>query len=80
MLVEQANALGAAQKTNDLAINVSYGLKSSKLINFLEQSPAAPTIQNLSLSTVLRPYQLYEKKQASVVAVLARKAPAGSAP
>jgi S1-C subfamily serine protease len=80
MTQSKLNALGAAQKTNDLAINVSYGLKSSKLINFLEQSPAAPTVQNLSLSTVLRPYQLYEKTQASVVAVLVRKAPAGNAP
>ena len=80
MTQSKLNALGAAQKTNDLAINVSYGLKSSKLINFLEQSPAAPTVQNLSLSTVLRPYQLYEKTQASVVAVLVRRPPAGTAP
>lgn len=80
MTQSKLNALGAAQKTNDLAINVSYGLKSSQLLNFLEHSPAAPSIRNLSLSTVLRPYQLYEKTQASVVAVLARKAPAGTGP
>jgi S1-C subfamily serine protease len=80
MIQSKLNALGAAQKTNDLAINVSYGLKSSKLISFLEQSPAKANVNNLSLSIVLRPYQLYEKTQASVFAVLARKAPAGTSP
>jgi S1-C subfamily serine protease len=80
MVQKKLNALNVAERMNDLPVNVSYGLKSSKLINFLEQSPAAPTVQNLSLSTVLRPYQLYEKTQASVVAVLVRKAPAGNAP
>ena len=80
MIQSKLNALGAAQKTNDLAINVSYGLKSSKLISFLEQTPAAPSVQTLSLSAMLRPYQLYEKTQSSVFAVLVRKAPVGTLP
>ncbi len=73
MTQSKLNALGVAQKTNDLAINVSYGLKSSKLISFLETSPATPQLHNLSLATVLRPYQIYDLTQASIFAVLSSK-------
>jgi S1-C subfamily serine protease len=80
MTQSKLNALGAAQKTNDLAINVSYGLKSSKLIQFLEQSPAAVSTSTLSLQTLLRPYQIFEKTQGSIFAVLVRKAQPATAP
>jgi hypothetical protein len=73
MVQSKLNALGAAQKTNDLAINVSYALKSSKLIDFLDKTPAATTASNLSLSAQLRPYQILSKTQGSIFAVLSRK-------
>lgn len=73
MVQSKLNALGAAQKTNDLAINVSYALKSSKLINFLEKTPAAVAASNLSLTAQLRPYQIFSKAQASIFSVLSRK-------
>ena len=71
--LSKLNALSAAEKTNDLAINVSYGLKSSKLIEFLQDTPAQPTVRKLELQGNLRAYQIFEKTESSVFAVLARK-------
>ena len=81
MVQSKLNALGAAQKTNDLAINVSYALKSSKLIDFLDKTPASVTASSLSLSSQLRPYQILSKTQGSIFAVLSRKnAPLSATP
>lgn len=72
--LSKLNALSAAQKTNDLAINVSYGLKSSKLLEFLSDTPAKASVKNFSPDVNYRAYQIYARAEASVFAVIARKA------
>jgi len=76
MVQRKLNASKVAERTQDLLVNVNYALRSSLLIGFLQNSPATPQQQNLSLDKVLRPYQLFEQTQSSVLAVIGR----GSAP
>jgi len=73
MVQKKLNALDVAERTKDLPVNVSYGLKSSEILNFLKGTPAEPSVKSLSLSTQLRPYQIFAQKQASVLAVVGRK-------
>ena len=76
MVQKKINTAKVAERTQDLLINVNYALRSSLLIRFLQNSPAASRQQSLSLDKVLRPYQLFEQTQGSVLAVVGR----GSAP
>jgi S1-C subfamily serine protease len=76
MVQKKLNALSVAEKTNDLPVNVSYGLKSSEIVNFLLGTPAQANVSNLSLRTVLRPYQVFAQHQGSIFAVVGRKSPA----
>ena len=75
MVQKKLDALSVAERTHDLPVNVSYGLKSSEILTFLKGTPADPIVKNLSLSTNLRPYQVFSLKQASVFAVVGRKSP-----
>jgi S1-C subfamily serine protease len=72
MVLRKINAQKVAEQTEDLVVNVNYALRSSQIIKFLQASPASPRVQGLSLSTVLRPYQIFEQTQASVLAVIGR--------
>ena len=76
MVQKKLNALSVAEKTNDLPVNVSYGLKSSEVVNFLVGTPAQANVSSLSLRTVLRPYQVFAQHQGSIFAVVGRKSPA----
>jgi hypothetical protein len=83
MVQKKLNALSVAEKTNDLPVNVSYGLKSSEIMNFLVGTPAQANVSSLSLRTVLRPYQVFAQHQGSIFAVVGRKsaaAPEASSP
>jgi hypothetical protein len=75
MVQKKLDALSVAERTHDLPVNVSYGLKSSEILTFLKGTPADPIVKSLSLSTNLRPYQVFSLKQASVFAVVGRKSP-----
>lgn len=72
MVQRKIDAKKVAEKTEDLLVNVNYALRSSQIIKFLQAGPAAPRVQTLALATVLRPYQLFEQSQASVMAILGR--------
>ena len=72
MVQRKLNTPKIAERTQDLLVNVNYALRSSLLIQFLQTTPVTVKQQNLSLSTVLRPYQLYEQTQGSVVSIIAR--------
>lgn len=76
MVQKKLNALSVAEKTNDLPVNVSYGLKSSEIVNFLAGTPAQANVSSLSLRTLLRPYQVFAQHQSSIFAVVGRKSPA----
>jgi len=75
MVQKKLDALSVAERTHDLPVNVSYGLKSSEILTFLKGTPADPIVKSLSRSTNLRPYQVFSLKQASVFAVVGRKSP-----
>jgi serine protease Do len=76
LVQRKVNASKVAEQTEDWVVNVSYALRSSQLIQFLQGAGLNPQVQPLSLDKVLRPYQLFEQKQGSVLAVMGR----GSAP
>ena len=54
--------------------NVSFAIRSSALIKFLQSSPANPRQRQVSIETLLRPYQVFNQSHASVLAVIARDA------
>lgn len=73
MVQKKLNALDVAERTKDLPVNVSYGLKSSEILGFLKGTPVEPSVKSLSMSLNLRPYQIFAQKQGSVFAVAGRK-------
>jgi serine protease Do len=73
MVQRKLDANKVAAQTDDVLVNVNYALRSSQIIKFLQNSPAVPVVQSLSLSTVLRPYQIFQNAEASVLAVVGRK-------
>jgi serine protease Do len=75
MVQRKLNALSVAEKSNDLVINVNYGLKPPYLIDFLRDTPAAVREHPLDLSANPRPHQLFKSVEASVYSVIARNAP-----
>lgn len=76
MVQRKLNTNKVSERAQDLLINVNYALRSSVLLQFMQNSPASARQQTLSLSKVLRPYQLFEQTQDSVLAVLGQ----GTAP
>lgn len=78
LVQRKMNAGKVAEQTEDWVVNVSYALRSSQVIKFLQDNGVRPQLQPLSLTTVLRPYQVFEQKQASVLAVLGRNPPPAS--
>ena len=83
LVQKKLNALSVVEKTNDLPVNVSYGLKSSEIVNFLLGTPAQANVGSLSLRAYMRPYQVFAQHQGAIFAVVGRKtpsAPEASAP
>lgn len=80
MVQRKMDARKVADQTEDLVVNVNYALRSSQIIKFLQVAAVSPQVQSLSLATVLRPYQLFERSQASVVAILGRGAVSAASP
>lgn len=72
MVQRKVNSTRAAEKAQDLLINVSYALRSSQIVEFLRSTDAAFQTQALQLETVLRPYQIFARSQQSVLAVIGR--------
>ena len=73
MVQKKLNALDVAERTHDLPVNVSYGLKSSEILKFLKDTPVEPSVKTLALNINLRPYQVFAQKQASILGVAGRK-------
>ncbi len=66
------NALSLAQKTGDIAQNVNYALKSSRLIEFLQSAGVPLVVEKPNLALQPRPYETFRKAEASIVAVVGR--------
>ena len=80
MVQSKLNAPQVAERTKDLMFNVSFALRSSELIRFLESTSVQPLQRSVSLQTHLRPYQIFEQSQASVLVVMSRGTTAQAAP
>ena len=72
------NALSLAQKTGDIAQNVNFALKSSRLIEFLQSAGVPVQVEKPNLVQQPRPYETFRKAEASIIAIVARNPP-GSA-
>ena len=72
------NALSLAQKTGDIAQNVNFALKSSRLIEFLQSAGVPLMLQKPNLSVQPRPFETFRRAEASIIAVVARN-PANAA-
>jgi S1-C subfamily serine protease len=74
MIQRKLNSVKILEQTQSLQLNVNFALRSSAMIQFLQGSPANPKVHQLSTEIVLRPYQIYNQSQASILAVIARGA------
>jgi S1-C subfamily serine protease len=72
MVQRKLNSTRAAEKARDLLINVSYALGSSQIVEFLQSTEAAFQTKSIDLDKTLRPYQIFEMHQHSVLAVIGR--------
>ncbi|MFM2035256.1 MAG: hypothetical protein RL459_521 [Pseudomonadota bacterium] len=76
MVQRKIDARKLSEQGEDLVVNVNYALRSSQIIKFLQAGVVIPQVQGLSLVSVLRPYQVFERSQASVLAIVGRDAAA----
>jgi len=74
MIQRKLNTVNIPEQAQNPQYNVNFALRSSAMIQFLQGSPANPKVHQLSTETVLRPYQIYNQSQASIMAVIARGA------
>jgi S1-C subfamily serine protease len=75
VVLSKLNALSLAEKTGDLAQNVNYALKSSSLLQFLNEAGIKVEVRPLDMSQAVRPFETYRKAETSVLAVIARDLP-----
>lgn len=59
------------ERTQEWTVNVSYALRASHLIDFLEGTPVTLSQTTVDLSSTLKPYQIYAQSQNSVVPIMA---------
>lgn len=80
MVQKKINSTRVAEKpSQDILINVNYALRSSQIVEFLRAEMIPVQTQSVLPNTVLRPYQVFEMHQQSVLAVLGR-GPASETP
>jgi S1-C subfamily serine protease len=70
MVLRKLDAAKVAERSQDVPTNVNFALRSAALVQFMEKGPVAARTQEISLQTVLRPYQVYEQFQGSVLTVV----------
>lgn len=80
MVQKKINATRVAEKTQDLLVNVSYALRSSQMVDFLRSTDAHYLTQSINLNSILRPYQIFELHQQSILAVMGRSQPSETPP
>lgn len=75
MVQRKLNAMSVAERSQDLAVNVNYALKSALILEFLKDTPAAAQAKPLNLQINLRPMQIYKQSESAVFFVIGRNAP-----
>lgn len=80
MVQKKIHAARAADRTQDVLINVGYALRSSQMVDFLRAAQVPFQAQAINLSIMLRPHQIFEMHQQSVLAVMGRNTPNDSPP
>ncbi len=73
MVTHKVDALRAAEKLEELPQNVNFGLKSSKMLEFLQANGVSVVRQPLNLRSVVRPHDVYRLFDDSVVMIVGSK-------
>lgn len=72
MVQRKLNTMTVAEASKDFVVNVNYALKSSLLLEFLQDTPAAASAQPLNLQLNQRPLHIYRQSEASIFSVIGR--------
>jgi S1-C subfamily serine protease len=71
VVLSKLNALYIAEKTKDLPQNVNFAIKSSSIIQFLnDQEQIKPLLVNFESKSNLRPYQILNASEPSIVRII----------
>jgi len=72
MIQRKLDSQKLMDRTQELVVNISYALRSSHILNFLEGTPVNPHIQKIHVDQPLRAYQIYQQVTPSVVSIIGR--------
>jgi hypothetical protein len=75
MVQKKIHSTRAADRTQDVLINVGFALRSSLMLDFLRAAQVPFQTQNVNLSSLLRPHQIFDMHQQSVLAIMGRNTP-----
>ncbi|NDE82842.1 MAG: serine protease [Chlamydiia bacterium] len=70
IILSKLDALSVAEKIQDLPQNVNFALKTRPLLKFLEDTPVNLKINDLNLSTRLKPYEILKNTEPAIVRIL----------
>jgi S1-C subfamily serine protease len=80
MVQKKIHTTRAAERMQDVIINVGYALRSEQILDFLSSTQVSVQTQTVNLSSTLRPYQIFEMYQHSVLTVIGRSQPENATP
>jgi S1-C subfamily serine protease len=70
MVQRKVTATRTSDRPAELVNSISLALDSSALVQFLSDTPAQASLQDVALDKVLRPYQIYQQSLASILTVV----------
>lgn len=73
VVLSKLDALKSAEKNNDLPQNINFALKSSSALSFLDISGVDVQLGKLDVNKFIRPFQVLENYEWSVVPVIGLK-------
>lgn len=71
MIQRKLDSQRVMDRTQEWMVNISYALRSSHIMDFLQNTSVNVRIKKLDAQQMLRPYQIYEQANPSVVSVIA---------
>jgi S1-C subfamily serine protease len=75
MVQRKLSSQRVLERTQEWTVNVGFALRSSHILGFLEGTTATVQVKPLDTQTLLRPFQIFEKVNPSVVSIIARTEP-----
>lgn len=73
MIQRKLDTQRVMDRTQEWTVNISYALRSSHLLGFLNGTQAIADLRQLDTQQLLRPYQIYERATPGVVSIIARQ-------